>query len=69
MVSIVENIIEEKIYPQHQIDYVEQEEDNIPFKQCGMQKACGHTCKGVLGESRCLPCLDSGCIAESIRQK
>ena len=27
--------------------------------------SCGHTCKGVENERRCLPCLDRDCIKES----
>ena len=36
------------------------------FEMCGMDKECGHACLGVLGESNCLPCLNSQCIEESI---
>jgi hypothetical protein len=31
---------------------------------CGKQHRCGHACGGVRGESRCLPCLQTGCSGE-----
>ena len=32
------------------------------FEFCGKALGCGHECKGVRGESQCLPCLNAGCI-------
>ena len=37
-----------------------------PFTFCGKEKECGHTCKGVAGESECLPCLHTDCIQAAI---
>ena len=43
--------------------YIEEEqEDNNPFQFCKKTLECGHGCKGVAGESQCLPCLKEGCI-------
>ena len=35
------------------------------FQFCNQVQHCGHKCKGVRGESRCLPCLESGCREEA----
>ena len=40
--------------------------DNGPFEFCQQEFECGHTCKGVKGESECLPCLKPECIAKAI---
>ena len=33
---------------------------------CNKEKECGHKCKGVFGESECLPCLNSDCIKAAL---
>ena len=38
------------------------EADENPFQFCDKVKDCGHNCKGVAGESECLPCLKTECI-------
>ena len=40
----------------------EEEEDESRFKVCGKAMECGHSCRGVSGESDCLPCLNIECI-------
>ena len=37
-------------------------ETSGPFFLCGLTLPCGHECKGVAGESSCLPCLNAECI-------
>ena len=37
-----------------------------PFQFCDKYLECGHTCKGVKGESECLPCLKGECIQAEI---
>ena len=37
-----------------------------PFKFCGLPLDCGHNCKGVEGESDCLPCIKTECIQDAI---
>ena len=37
-------------------------DDENPFTFCNKEKECGHLCKGVKGESECLPCLNEDCI-------
>ena len=32
-----------------------------PNKCMKVHKGCGHQCHGVIGETTCLPCLDSAC--------
>ena len=39
------------------------------FQFCDKQLKCGHRCKGVCGEEKCLPCLDIECEHESHYQK
>ena len=41
------------------------EEEN-PFQFCNLTLPCGHQCKGVAGESECLPCLNADCIQTAI---
>ena len=41
-------------------------EEVNPFTFCNKEKECGHQCKGVAGESECLPCLNLNCIQEAI---
>ena len=41
-------------------------EPENPFQFCDKQLECGHSCKGVKGESECLPCLKAECIQASI---
>ena len=36
---------------------------------CNESLKCGHKCKGVAGESRCLPCLNSECISKALRKQ
>ena len=43
-----------------------EEDDNNPFKFCNKQLECGHGCKGVLGESSCIPCLKEECVQSAI---
>ena len=42
------------------------EDDTNPFKFCDRFLACGHKCKGVRGESECMPCLKGECIQAEI---
>ena len=37
-----------------------------PFKFCWKKLDCGHHCKGVKGESCCLPCIKPECIQAAI---
>ena len=39
---------------------------NISKTYCNNEKECGHKCKGVFGESECLPCLNSDCIKAAL---
>ena len=39
---------------------------NISKTYCNNEKECGHKCKGVFGESVCLPCLNSDCIKAAL---
>ena len=32
------------------------------FRECKKCLPCGHICKGIAGESECLPCLNEECI-------
>ena len=40
-------------------------ETNVQLLSCEMALECGHECKGVAGESSCLACLNSQCIANT----
>lgn len=41
--------------------------DPNPFQFCSKRLQCGHECKGVKGESECLPCLKPECLQTSIQ--
>lgn len=47
------------------IDTGAEEAEELPFKFCDKQLACGHRCKGVQGERKCLPCIEESCAERS----
>ena len=47
---------------------VQIEAENPFFEFCEKPLECSHACKGVKGESRCLPCLRPECIQTAIEK-
>ena len=41
--------------------YINQAAIRSQYNFCGKQKPCGHECKGVQGETECLPCMKPEC--------
>ena len=39
------------------------------FFMCFKVKQCGHKCRGIKGETTCLPCLEPECIAKNKTDK
>ena len=39
----------------------EDQEDEKPLEFCDKTHKCGHACKGVSRERRCLPCINEEC--------
>ena len=50
------------------VEQVNNDSETGPFFICGLTLECGHECKGVAGESSCLPCLKTECIEASQAQ-
>ena len=47
------------------IDTGAPEEEEPAFHFCKKTHKCGHACRGVLGERKCLPCLNTACAEKS----
>ena len=41
-------------------------DSEIPFQFCGKALPCGHACRGVKDETKCIPCLKPECIERGL---
>ena len=53
------------VVPEAVVVQEEENEDAEPLAFCDKSKKCGHSCKGVSGERKCLPCLSADCVKEA----
>ena len=56
------------LFNQNQITENNNEENSGHFQICNQTLQCGHQCKGVAGESNCLPCINFDCIEAAQEQ-